>query len=192
MSDNQTPPDRCPNCGQPKNDVGKYYGCGSTIRGDYRSASCRELVARNKAEILRLAMEAIRRNYVPGSMAGDIARQALADIIQPPAICPECGDLCPRDHDGVPRHDCPVKGDAGSETPREPTIVDQPPPAHNDGPAVWDLVMADMRERDATGRARYGTRLQPHNGRDAMVDAYQECLDLCVYLRQAIYERDGR
>lgn len=89
----------------------------------------------------------------------------------------------------------PPQGGASSARPkssREPTIVDQPPPTRNDGPVVWDLVMADMRERDAVGRARYGTPLQPHNGRDALVDAYQECLDLCVYLRQVIYERDGR
>lgn len=41
----------------------------------------------------------------------------------------------------------------------------------------------------AMGRARYGTPLQAGNGRDALVDAYQEALDLCVYLRQAIEER---
>lgn len=52
-------------------------------------------------------------------------------------------------------------------------------------------VLADMRERDATGRARYGVPLQPHNGRDALVDAYQELLDAAVYLRQHIYERSG-
>jgi hypothetical protein len=57
---------------------------------------------------------------------------------------------------------------------------------------VWDLVIADMRERDASGLAKYGTRLQPGNGRDALVDAYQEALDLCVYLRQAIAERELR
>ena len=66
-------------------------------------------------------------------------------------------------------------------------------PLHRDSlPAVWDLVMDDMRARDKTGAAKYGTRLQPHNGRDVLVDAYQEALDLCVYLRQAIFERDGR
>lgn len=31
--------------------------------------------------------------------------------------------------------------------------------------------------------------LQAHNGRDPLVDAYQEALDLVVYLRQAIEER---
>ena len=66
----------------------------------------------------------------------------------------------------------------------------QPPPAESPHPAVWDLVRKDMRGRDRAGRERYGTRLRPHNGRDALVDAYQEALDLCVYLRQAIYERD--
>ncbi len=68
-------------------------------------------------------------------------------------------------------------------------IADQPPPIPSDRPAVWDLVVADMKERDQVGRARYGTPLQPHNGRDALVDAYQEALDLVVYLRQAIEER---
>jgi hypothetical protein len=70
--------------------------------------------------------------------------------------------------------------------------TEQPAPIPNAAPAVWDLVVADMRARDAAGLAKYGTRLQPHNGRDALLDAYQEALDLAVYLRTAIYERDGR
>ena len=70
--------------------------------------------------------------------------------------------------------------------------LDQPPPTPNDRPAIWDLVMKDMAERDHVGRARYGTPLQPHNGRDALADAYAEALDLCVYLRQAIHERDDK
>ena len=46
----------------------------------------------------------------------------------------------------------------------------------------------DMQARDRVGRERYGTPLQPFNGRDPMVDAYQEALDGCVYLRQSIAE----
>jgi hypothetical protein len=65
----------------------------------------------------------------------------------------------------------------------------EPPPQPNDQPAVWDLVLADMRERDAEGRRKYGVPLQPDNGRRALVDAYQEGLDLVVYLRQEIEER---
>lgn len=88
---------------------------------------------------------------------------------------------------------CPTArqlGDTGRDT-LVLSVVDQPPPEPNDLPAIWDLVAADMKERDQVGRERYGTPLQPFNGRDALVDAYQEALDLVVYLRQAIYERDN-
>ena len=68
-------------------------------------------------------------------------------------------------------------------------IEDQPPPKTTKGKPIWELVIQDMRDRDQVGRKRYGTPLQAHNGRDSLVDAYQEALDLCVYLRQAIEER---
>jgi hypothetical protein len=69
---------------------------------------------------------------------------------------------------------------------------EQPAPVANDRPAVWPLVVADMQARDAVGRERYGVPLQPHNGRDALRDLYEELLDAVAYARQAIYERDGR
>jgi len=68
---------------------------------------------------------------------------------------------------------------------------EQPLPVANDSTPVWELVIADMRERDHVGRQRYGTPLQTNNGRDALIDAYQEALDLVVYLRQAIEERNA-
>ena len=68
----------------------------------------------------------------------------------------------------------------------------EPPPVKNDGPRVWDLVVADMRERDRIGTEKYGTPLQAFNGRRPLVDAYQEALDLVVYLRQAIEERKAQ
>lgn len=58
--------------------------------------------------------------------------------------------------------------------------------------AVWDAVIEDMKARDRLGRERYGVPLAPHNGRDALQDAYEEALDLAVYLKQAIIERDGQ
>ncbi len=70
-----------------------------------------------------------------------------------------------------------------------PSVVDQPAPKPGTGRPVWELVIDDMRERDQVGRARYGRPLEAGNGRDALVDAYQEALDLAVYLRQAIEER---
>lgn len=72
----------------------------------------------------------------------------------------------------------------------------QPSPKINDfGVAVWQSVIEDMKGRDAFGTLKYGTPLQPFNGRDFMVDAYQEALDLAVYLKQGLIERhciDGK
>lgn len=65
----------------------------------------------------------------------------------------------------------------------------EPAPVPNTHEPVWRLVISDMQERDAAGRKKYGTPLQPFNGRDALVDAYQEALDLVVYLRQEMEER---
>jgi hypothetical protein len=69
-------------------------------------------------------------------------------------------------------------------------MSEQPAPVPNDLPAVWDLVIEDMRRRDALGLSRYGTRLQPHNGRDGLRDAFEEALDMVAYLRQEIEERE--
>jgi hypothetical protein len=69
-------------------------------------------------------------------------------------------------------------------------MSEQPAPVPNDLPAVWDLVIEDMRQRDSLGLSRYGTRLQPHNGRDGLRDAFEEALDMVAYLRQEIEERE--
>ena len=75
----------------------------------------------------------------------------------------------------------------------------QPTPLENEHPAIWPLVQADV-ERNSIGIlviadtwhqmgiAKYGTPLQPHNGRDPLVDAYQELLDGCVYAKQYCLE----
>lgn len=65
-------------------------------------------------------------------------------------------------------------------------------PEKNDNKSVWELVMDDMKSRDDFGRKKYGTPLQANNGRDPLVDAYQEILDFAVYLRQEIEERKTR
>jgi len=54
---------------------------------------------------------------------------------------------------------------------------------------ILPLVIGDLQTRDQAGRKKYGTTLQANNGRDALVDAYQECLNMAMYLRQAIEER---
>lgn len=67
----------------------------------------------------------------------------------------------------------------------------QPLPIASDAPIAHRLVQADLEDRLALGISRYGQPLQAHNGRDSLRDAYDEALDLCVYLRNAIYERDN-
>lgn len=61
-----------------------------------------------------------------------------------------------------------------------------------EGEKIIPLVLADLQARSDIGKEKYGTELRANNGRDALTDAYQEALDMCQYLRQAIYERDGK
>ena len=68
----------------------------------------------------------------------------------------------------------------------------QPDPCKNNNPAIWEIVISEMKARDQLGRERYGTPLQAFNGRDALRDLYEELLDATAYARQAIYERDGK
>jgi hypothetical protein len=69
------------------------------------------------------------------------------------------------------------------------TIDDQPSPVPREGaPSVLALVRADLVAREQIGIERYGTTLNPHNGRDGIVDAYQEILDAAAYMRQVIEE----
>lgn len=71
-------------------------------------------------------------------------------------------------------------------------FANQPAPIPNSREASWLLVIKDMESRNAFGVAKYGTPLQAFNGRDALKDAYEEALDLCVYLRTAIEERNEK
>lgn len=64
-------------------------------------------------------------------------------------------------------------------------------PTKNDGPCIQDLVAADIEARKKIGIERYGTVLQPFNGRDALRDAYEESLDQTIYLKQVLVERDA-
>ncbi|MDP2275265.1 MAG: hypothetical protein Q8K32_31255 [Archangium sp.] len=73
----------------------------------------------------------------------------------------------------------------------------QPAPSRGEGDEVWPTIFAndalvlpdwlkvDMRARHEIGIAKYGTPLRVWNERDCVVDAYQEALDLAVYVQQA-------
>lgn len=90
------------------------------------------------------------------------------------------------------------------------TIVDQPPPIATGRRPSWEIVtsyvdqiarqnaygstgviahvLIDMHDRDAIDRQCYGTQLTAGNGRDHLVDAYQEMLDACVHIATALEE----
>lgn len=50
--------------------------------------------------------------------------------------------------------------------------------------AVREALIKDMSDRDAWGRSKYKVPLQPYNGRDALIDLYQEFLDATAYTMQ--------
>lgn len=67
----------------------------------------------------------------------------------------------------------------------------QPLPTVRDGVEdVQTAVIRDIESRRELGIRRYGTALQPHNGRNALLDAYEEALDLAMYLKQALIESE--
>ena len=53
---------------------------------------------------------------------------------------------------------------------------------------VLPEVIKDLQARDKVGTVKYGTTLQSHNGRNCLMDAYQEALDLAMYLKQKLIE----
>ena len=56
--------------------------------------------------------------------------------------------------------------------------------------SIQDQVIEDLEHRKQLGLSTYGTLLHPHNGRDAMVDLYEELLDACCYLKQLLVEEE--
>jgi len=68
----------------------------------------------------------------------------------------------------------------------------QPPPTEGaESVSVTDQVVDDLCVRREGGVLKYGTELKTNNGRCGLVDAYQEALDLVLYLRKEIMEKHG-
>lgn len=105
------------------------------------------------------------------------------DNLKACATCRGKGVWSPYDAMGEPQYER-CKSCAGSGK-----VVDHS--GHQPAPdSVWALVIGDMAQRDAMGLRKYGKPLRPQDGRDTLWDAYEEALDLAVYLRKAIAERD--
>lgn len=61
-------------------------------------------------------------------------------------------------------------------------------PPHPGQIEVIPAVIADLEARSEAGKIKYGTALYTENGRDALVDLYQELLDAVCYLKQRLLE----
>lgn len=57
---------------------------------------------------------------------------------------------------------------------------------------LFDEVKLDLDARNQLGHESYGRTMEPHDGRDSLREAYEEALDLVMYLKKALVERDGR
>lgn len=73
-----------------------------------------------------------------------------------------------------------------------PNQASTPQPAPIPGNVdVYPLVISDILARVEAGKLKYGTTLQTNNGRAALWDLYQELIDACMYIRQAIAEQEN-
>jgi hypothetical protein len=105
-------------------------------------------------------------------------------------ICLHCGALPSEEH----RPECgsvdaALKRVEKYENPTKQREGDQVLPTANEYPCVQDVVIADIEDRKKLGVERYGTLLQPFNGRDSILDWYEELLDGAIYARQLMIER---
>ena len=61
---------------------------------------------------------------------------------------------------------------------------------------INDLVKADLDARMVAGIKKYGKPLttdEPcHNGKSTLQNAYEELLDLAMYMKKKLVEEDGR
>lgn len=58
--------------------------------------------------------------------------------------------------------------------------------------AVIVKVLDDLLDRANAGKAKHGSVLRPHDGSDGLLSAYQQALDMVIYLRKEIMERESK
>lgn len=75
------------------------------------------------------------------------------------------------------------KGHADSTQPK--------PERSKSSQSVTDAVIADLHARREYGVGKYGVELLTFNGRDVLLEIYQEQLDALLYTKQALMERDA-
>lgn len=54
----------------------------------------------------------------------------------------------------------------------------------------WDYVIEDIKHREEMGFLKYGKYLTPNTREDMLQHAYEEALDLTVYLKTLLLQRE--
>lgn len=161
----------CPRCDKPDRKLGSSPDWPSPI-----CASCKAVLG--KARRSGLEAPPVRKVGAANKPA------APASPKKAPSAKPETRAAAPPAPEPIAQRR-PAQG----PTPTIPAATPQPPPSRGTHDVTL-AVVGDIVARSNAGVEKYGTRLMAGNGRDALMDAYQEALDLCCYLRQAITERD--
>lgn len=76
------------------------------------------------------------------------------------------------------------------KNPDEHVIPQKPPEPGEE--IVLKFVMEDLKKRALMGKRKYHRYLETFNGRNALIDAYQEVLDLAMYLKQQLLEMEKK
>jgi len=68
----------------------------------------------------------------------------------------------------------------------------EPAPTKNNNIPVYVKLITLIADRAEMGKQKHGTHLQANNGRNAMMDALQESIDLNQYLMQKLLETEAK
>lgn len=137
------------------------------------------------------------KEIIKNKGCGDYFKQCISDLHCPFVEKGHC-NLCYKD--GVPSFeffDDSFKSYLQEllqqhEHDADELICKQTTPPHIGTTRVLDYVLADLKSRAEMGKQKYGHYLETNNGRNALQDAYEEALDMCMYLKQKLLEEEGK
>jgi hypothetical protein len=87
-----------------------------------------------------------------------------------------------------PSIDVTVKTPTPTKANRPGDSQELPNPEANKGQDVQSMVIADIEARRQVGIERYGQALHTFNGRNALLDLYEELIDATMYVKQQLIE----
>lgn len=118
----------------------------------------------------RKPLDRIQANNMKGRKVGDMMKDTPR-----PRVATMAGDA-----PELAEQACPEREGREGDT--------QPMPKAVEGAIMHEVVIKALEDRLAVGIKRYGQPLRAFNGRDAAQDAFEEVLDLSVYLAQVRQE----